>query len=1011
MRKRSLTGHRFGQLSSVCLFGVLLWGRPTAAADSEPDFEREIAPILVRRCLECHQSHNPSGNLALDSAEGLTKAGDSGPAVVAHDPDASLLLHRVSAGEMPPAKHGESQKLPPEEIKKLRDWIESGAVFPSGRTLDLYERTTDVRGGRDWWSFQPIKSHEPPMEFSNGSKNPIDAFIRKKLAEHQLIPAPTASSSALVRRLYWDILGLPAPLNAAAELDTERNADSAVWANLVDELLASPHFGERWARHWMDVARFAETCGYERDQVKPKAWKYRDWVVDAMNSDMPYDQFVRLQLAGDEIPDRTESSVIATGFLCLGTWNDEPNDPEDYKYERLEDLVHTTSSAFLGLTTKCARCHDHKFDPIPQVDYYRMASAFWPGPIEPRNRDLIGGPSADELGLKDVLGWTDISRSPSPLHVLKNGERSHPLQPASAASLTLAPGEFREFSLTPGIKTTGLRLQLADWIASEKNPLTARVIVNRLWQHHFGDGLVRSSNNFGFTGDQPTHPELLDWLASELIRNNWSLKSIHRLILTSETWGQSSLHPQQTRFEQIDAGNRWLWKANRRRVDAESLRDAFLASTDELDLKLGGPSFYPTISEDALEGLSRKGAAWTASSEKDQHRRSLYIFMQRSLLPPLMTTFDLCDSTLPCGQRDVTIVAPQALTLLNNEFVHRRAEALAASVQADSKTNNSTDPVELSAAAVRKVWKAILRRDPTAEELSMSVSHVARQLDRFRNPIVEEELVSSDPAATFDQIASESVLVLDASNGVTADERGLASRWDDQTNHAHHATQPSSQHRPVLVENAVNGQPAIRFNGQGRFMHLDGQLLKSDDVTVFAVVTDAATEQGSLAHRELLSNWSGGDGNSGTSFFVGMTGEKSIRLSDAVSGVGEIQDRHNPFLLTATNGDHGARVFQQTREVAGSSTRLPARRLDTPWVIGQQGNINGEYWHGDLSYLMVINRELSEEERRSVQAHLIGRFNLPAFEPESTTQATPEQLALASLCLVLFNSNEFAFVD
>ncbi len=988
---------------ALCFFATFVFQTPFGTivfAQEAPGFEQEIAPLLIRRCVECHQSSNPSGGLSLDSAEGLATGGDSGPTVRSKSAADSLLFQRVAAGEMPPLKHGDSQQLPESELMTLQRWIDSGAEFPQNRKLDLYERTTDVRGGRDWWSFQSVKKTDPPHVASLPVKsNPIDRFIADALVKNGLTPAPPAEPEILVRRLYWDITGLPAPVEVVEQFLAGTRDDTAV-DELVDSLLESPQFGERWARHWLDVVRFAETCGYERDQVKPFAWKYRDWVVNAFNSDMLYDQFVREQLAGDEIPDRSEQSVIATGFLCLGTWNDEPNDAEDYKYERLEDLVHTTSSAFLGMTTKCARCHDHKFDPIPQSDYYRMAAVFWPGPIQARGRELIGGPSADELGFPDVLGWTDITKTPAPLHKLKNGERHHPLEPVSAASLSYVPREFREFSPTPNTaRTTGLRLQLADWITSPNNPLTARVIVNRIWQHHFGEGLVRSSNNFGYTGDKPTHPELLDWLAAELMSHKWSLKHIHRLILTSRTWQQSSLHPKQAEYNQTDSANRFLWRAHRRRKDAESLRDAFLVATNELNLTPGGPSFYPTISPEALEGLSRKAAAWNVSSEAEQHRRSLYIFTQRSLLPPLMTTFDICDSTLPCGQRDVTIVAPQALTLLNNEFIHKRAESLA--------TKLIPSDGAISEAAVVKTWRAVLNRVPNESERQASIMHLRKQLAQFESAgsLMRSEEIDLIPDCS--DLLATAVLHLDPAKGVTSDSDGRVERWADQSVYSHDAFQSEIDRQPLLVADAINGSPAVRFNGQRSFLHVTGSLLKDDAVTVFAVATD----QAAAGHRELLSNWSGRDENSGTSFFLGLTDEQAIRLSDALSGVGQVQNRNLPFLLTASNGEAGANVFQQRRTIVEQSQRLPTRRLDTPWVIGQQGNIDGEYWKGDLAMLLVFDRQLSVEERITIQNLLIQRFKLPSSIEPASFPRSPAQLALASLCLVLFNSNEFAYID
>ncbi len=692
------------------------------------DFEKDVAAILIGKCLECHQSANPSGGLALDTAASVTKGGDSGVVVTPGSAADSLLFKRIMDGEMPPAKHGVPGRLAENQVEILQRWIDAGAGFPANRKLDIYEQTTDVRGGRDWWSFQPLRSVDPPwsVDVPAGS-NPIDAFIQIALREQGLTAAPRAAPAQLVRRLSWTLTGLPASEVQIAAF----TADSSPQATerLVNDLLNSPHFGERWARHWLDVVRFAETSGYERDQTKPFAWKYRDWVVNAFNCDKPYDEFIREQLAGDQLASRTESTVIATGFLRLGTWNDEPNDPEDYTYERLEDLVHSTSSAFLGMTTKCARCHDHKFDPIPQADYYRIAAAFWSGPISPGASDLLGGPSADQLGFPEVLGWTDTKASPEPLYVLKNGERNHPMQAVSAGTLSCCStlGKSMESSgVSNNPNTVGTRLQLANWIASPRNPLTARVIANRLWQHHFGEGLVRSSNNFGFTGEKPTHPELLDWLATQLIDSGWSLKHIHRLILTSATWQQSSLHPEQAADAEKDSANRFLWRSHRRRLDAESLRDGILAASGELDLRIGGPSFFPTISAEALEGLSRKAAAWTASLESEQHRRSLYIFTQRSLLPPMMTAFDLCDSTLPCGQRDVTIAAPQALTLLNSEFIHRRAETLAARV-----LNSCPDAVPTQVATA---WRAILNRQPSESEAIMALEHIQQQTARFSLP-------------------------------------------------------------------------------------------------------------------------------------------------------------------------------------------------------------------------------------------------------------------------------------
>ncbi len=533
--------------------------------------------------------------------------------------------------------------------------------------------------------------------------------------------ADGAERRTLIRRAYADLIGFPPTVDELEAFAADESRDA--FERLVDRLLTSPRYGERWARHWLDLVRFAETSGYERDQEKPNAWKYRDWVVSALNRDHPYDRFVLEQLCGDELPERTVDTVIATGFLRLGTWNDEPNDPEEYKYERLEDLVDATCSAFLGITVKCARCHDHKFDPVEQSDYYRVANVFWPGPIEARDAKLLGGPSAAELGF-DVLGWTDIRRDSPPLHVLKKGDPHRPLQVVDAAGLSFVTTLDRPLVPAPAEgPSSHRRTELAAWIVDARNPLTARVIVNRLWQHHFGHGLVRTPSNFGFTGDRPTHPELLDWLAGELVRSGWSLKHIHRLLMLSETYRQSSQHPQQAAYENRDAENRLWWRGERRRLDAESLRDSMLAVSGDLDLRLGGTSFRPTISAEALEGLSRKSSAWKASPVNEQRRRSLYIFTQRSLLPPLMTTFDFADTTLPCPRRDVTIAAPQALTLFNNEFAHACSSALARWVAQIAEPDR--------AGRIHAAWRLTLGRSPTDQEVTAALAHLAAQEGRF----------------------------------------------------------------------------------------------------------------------------------------------------------------------------------------------------------------------------------------------------------------------------------------
>ncbi len=960
------------------------------------EFERDVAPLLVTRCLECHNERAASGGLVLATRAQLLAGGESGAAVVVGEADASYLLDRVIAGEMPPLRQGQSQQLPPEEIATLRNWIQGGLEWPAERQLDLFESTSATRAGRDWWSLQPVRTVSPP---DGDAAHPVDAFIRRQLREQNLTPAPPADRRTLIRRAYLDLIGLPPTADAIARF--EQDDGPLAWERLIDELLASPEYGQRWARMWLDVVRYADTSGYERDQEKPFSWKYRDWVVDALNDDKPYDRFILEQLAGDELPDRSESTVIATGFLRLGTWNDEPNDPQDYKYERLEDLVHATSSAFLGMTVKCARCHDHKFDPIPQLDYYRLASVFWPGPIEPRDRALLGGPTADELGAAEVLGWTDVTRTPSPLHLLKNGERHHPLQAVEPATLSFLPQLARPLAPpADDVPTTQRRLQLARWIASPEHPLTARVLVNRVWQQHFGFGLVRSANNFGFTGDQPTHPELLDYLADRFMREGWRWKPLHRLLLTSLTYQQSADHPAFAEYAQRDFDNRWLWHTHRRRLDAEALRDATLAVSGELDVRLAGRGFRPSVSPEALEGLSRKSAAWEAAPAAEQRRRSLYLFSQRSLLPPFMTTFDFSDTTLPCAQRDVTTVAPQALALLNDQFIFERSVAVArrAAEGPDAGLDGQID----------RAFRLVLARAPSAEERAFGKTHVERQLARFAESRARLTKAEHNWRAKVDGVPQQDLaLHLAADQGVKLDSGGRVQAWSDQSGRQHHATQAIENQRPVLIGNAHHARPAVRFDGARRFLHLAEPLLTTDKCTIFAVVTDS----GPPGPREILSNWSGRDGNSGQSLFLGLTSQRTVRFSDQFAAAGEIERPQELFVLTAVNGRTEVHVYQNGATIASRSSPLEPRRLDTPWVIGQQGNIDGEFWHGDLAELLVYDRELSEAERRHVWNWLFDKYQLTARIETPPPVPAADILALASLCQVLMNTNEFLYVD
>ena len=944
---------------------------------SMPDFNRDVAPLIAKRCLECHNERDIKGEVNLTTREGFTKGTKNG----------RLLLDLVTSGEMPPEQKGLSQKLSDDEIRLLEKWVESGAAWPSDRVLDLYEATSDVRAGRDWWSLQPVKRPAVPRLASH----PVDAFIQVKLKDLAMTPAKRASRRALARRAYFDLTGLPPSPNAMEQFlaDTAPGA----WPRLIDRLLASPRYGERWARHWLDLVRFAETDGYERDKLKPNIWRYRDWVINALNDDMPYTQFVAEQLAGDEIANRTEQSVVATGMIRAGTWNDEPNDPADYLYTRLEDMVHTTTSAFLGLTVKCARCHDHKFDPILQSDYYRIASFFWGGPTGQSNQ---GGPTKEQLGF-DVYGWTDLSAKPKPIRLLHQGERHKPgpeiapgfLSAVTALDKPLAPPP-------PDSKTTRRRLQFAHWIAHKDNPLTARVLVNRIWQHHFGQGLVRTPNNFGFKSDPPTHPQLLDWLAAELMHPSiddgpaWTIKRLHKLIMTSETYQQSSVHANEAEYLEADFTNRSWWKFPRRRLDSEALRDAMLKTSGQLNLKMGGPSFYPRMTREALEGLSRKSGDWKESDARERARRSVYMMTKRSRLLPLMTTFDFRDTTVSCGQRDVTTVAPQALALLNNQFVHAQSEALA--LRLAKRTDIREEQIRLA-------WELTFNRHPSPTEIGQALQHLRQQKAHF-DPRQDSPEQPTPPLNLASLVGLE--LWLRADTGVQKDGNNYVKSWSSQSPKRFTAQQATPDKQPIWIKDATGSRPALRFDGIDDSLVIPEQVLHSQQFTLIAVANHTAKN----GLREIFSNWGEG-GGSGTSLFFGTNGATQIRLTDAFSEAGNISNPQLHFGLMAINSTNSAATFQNGRQLE-SSASLPTRKLLQPYTIGTQGTINGEYWQGDIAELIVVNRALTKTEQVGIWRYLDERYGI---DSETKTTVDPDHLALASLCHVLLNANEFVYLD
>ncbi len=759
------------------------------AADDAPDFSRHIKPILVKRCFSCHGPDKAEGGLRLNDQKSAHGELDSGEvAVRPGKPEESALIARVLSREegerMPP----EGEPLKPEEVALLKSWIAHGGKW------ELH------------WAFRPRGKPSPPAVSRTGwVRNPIDAFILARLEKAGLAPAPPAGKVALIRRATQNLTGLPPSPGEVREFLNDQSENA--YEKVVDRLLKSPHYGEHWARHWLDVVRFAETNSYERDGPKPNAWKYRDYVIRSLNDDKPYDQFVREQLAGDELPKPTVDSITATGYYRLGVWDDEPADPLLARYDELDGILTTTAQAFLGLTINCARCHDHKIDPIPQTDYYRML-AFFRGlrsygtradqtscnqteisppalqtayqQVERRERSLdksmreveqrgIVKMSAEEQRktetrerqqvLKEklqayldetewkqyevlraeretvrrqrsqlapremVLSVTRCIAQPSPTHIMLRGNPHVPgaeVGPGFPQLFDSAPVEISQPAA--GAKTSGRRIVLADWITSPDNRLTARVIVNRLWQHQFGRGIVRSPNNFGQIGVPPTHPQLLDWLAENLVQGGWRLKRFHKQLMMSAAYRMSS--QGNDAGLKNDPANDLFWRFNMRRLSAEEIRDAIHFVSGRLNAKMYGPGIYPDISPEVLAGQSRPGEGWGKSSLEEQARRSVYIHVKRSLITPILANFDFPETDSSCEARFATTQPSQALGMLNGAFAQREAAFFAERLAREAGEDR--------AARVDRALQLALCREPGQVDIDWGVGLIESLIQKHQ---------------------------------------------------------------------------------------------------------------------------------------------------------------------------------------------------------------------------------------------------------------------------------------
>jgi hypothetical protein len=777
---------------------LVAFALPHSLAAAESDLPSQAIGILSKNCYSCHAGTVAIAGLKLDNPADLADE-----IIVPGKPADSrlwLMINGKGRAMMPPAG-----KMSAADLNVIKAWIEAGAKWPQAKA------GTPAAASK-WWAFQKPKVHIPPVLNAPFVNNEVDRFVLAKLNEKGFQPAPAASRAAFIRRLSFNLHGLPPALTDVEAFVNDKSPDA--YEKLVDRMLASKHYGEKWGKHWLDLVRYGDTGGFEQDPYMLYAWRYRDYVIDSFNADKPYDRFVKEQIAGDELFE-DPAAQQGTGYYTVGPNRDMLYKVEDInRVETLTDYVDTTSSVFLGLTTGCARCHDHKYDPIPQKDYYRMQAIFAPfqktrvflhynnargydlsentrtfklydigtelasikkpyfekmkaerlaklgAEVEaafatdeeqrsPQQKVLFErynksvSPRDDEIW--PILNDRDkdrLDKAKSRLLSLYGSYGTGPFSPGLTdvgreSPKTFVPGKGTPFGeeVKPGFLTalgggdipeppldsltTQRRKALAEWLASPENPLTARVMVNRVWQFHFGRGLVATSSDYGMRGAAPSHPELLDWLTQRFIADGWSLKKLHKLILLSSTYRQQaeSNPASAAKVREQDPDNIFLSHFNRRRLEAEEVRDAVLSASGQLNAKMYGVPVVPELAPEELFGMSLgPGTFWPVTTNKAEHqRRSIYMLARRTYRMPMLEVFDQPEGVLSCSRRENSTTATQSLSLLNSRFIVDQASALATSANAD----------------INKIWRSVLRRNPDAAEVKMAEEFLAKQTQQL----------------------------------------------------------------------------------------------------------------------------------------------------------------------------------------------------------------------------------------------------------------------------------------
>jgi hypothetical protein len=1039
--------------------------------EQEKFFESRIRPLLAEHCFKCHGEQKQKGGLRLDSRGHLLAGGESGPAIEPGKPDDSLLIEaiRYESFEMPP-----SGPLEEKDVEALVAWVKMGAPWPGDSGEIVHRSQTDPFSADDraWWSFQPVTDPQPPeVRDADWCRNDVDRFVAAKLAEANLTPAPEAERRTLIRRLYFDLVGLPPTPD-----DVDRfieDQDPLAYEHLVENLLASPQYGERWGRHWLDLVRYADSDGYRADHFRPDAWRYRDYVIQSLNDDKPYDRFIQEQLAGDELFPDDPDALVATGYLRQGIYEYNIRDVRGQWDVILNEITDVTADVFLGLGLQCARCHDHKFDPLLQKDYFRLRAFFEPivwrddiiaalpqdiaehdsrqarydsqtatiqkqlaaleQPYRDRGEKVAVGRFPDDIQAMIhkspeertpqeeqlvQLAWRQVLYEHSRLDDKLKGEakekilalrrqlaayekdRPEPLpQPMTITDVgKIAPATVipkKRTEVLPGFptilspepatikpipnvpNTTGRRTALAKWLTDPQNPLSTRVIVNRVWQYHFGRGLAENSSDFGRLGAPPTHPQLLDWLTSRFIENGWHLKDLHRWIVTSATYRQSTQHPRFADYQQKDPANRWYWRCCTRRLDAEQIRDSIFAVTGQLDPSRGGPPVLP-----------------------DKPRRSIYARYMRNSRDPLLDVFDLPQFFSSTASRDTTTSPVQSLLLINSQTMLRHAAELARRV----REAEPSDPE----AQVRQLWRLVYGREATAGEVAGSIRFLHEQAERISGK-VEPEFVSELVTGKLPYRDGQSVLF----------------------------------------------QPAA---DQGRFAVSHGPQMDVDDFTIEAFFQlRSVYDSGSV--RTLAAKWAGGNSRPGWGF--GVTGKGSRRkpqtlvlqiigrtasgkLAEAAlfsdqnveinkpyfaAAAVHLADEHGPgsvkfYLKDLSNDDEPLLMAEIKHDIVGGFQN------QEPLTLGTRGMKDGRF-DGLIDDIRFSRGQLSAGQllftNEGQTAATIGYWQLEptpgVFRDTSSNalnihplkqdqqQTDPQRAALGDLCHALLNTNEFLYID